>query len=64
VSRGPNAPAVERAIVEQLRAHWPTLERVHAYAGRISWSADGRPEPGELLSLDDGTLRVVTLHWC
>lgn len=59
----PDLDLVERAIVEQLRAHWPTLERVRAYAGRISTSADRLPKPSELVSLDDGALQVVMLRW-
>lgn len=59
----PDLEIVERAIVAELRAHWPTLEHVHAYAGRVSWSADGRPGPCQLVSLDDGALRSVRLHW-
>ncbi|MFZ6180912.1 hypothetical protein [Nannocystis pusilla] len=53
---------VERAIVEQLLALWPRLERVHAYAGRIHVSDRG-PEPSSLVSLGDGALHVVTLRW-
>lgn len=58
-----DAELVERMIVEQLRAHWPKLERVRAYAGRIAWSDDDSPEPSELVSLDDGERRVVMLRW-
>ncbi|MCY1065201.1 hypothetical protein OV090_10540 [Nannocystis sp. RBIL2] len=58
----PDLELVERAIVEQLLALWPRLERVRAYAGRIQVS-DGGPEPSSLVSLDDGALHVVTLRW-
>ncbi|MCY1059157.1 hypothetical protein [Nannocystis sp. SCPEA4] len=59
----PDLELVERMIVEQLRALWPNLELVRAYAGRIETSDDGEPEPSELVSLDDGAHRFVTLRW-
>lgn len=59
----PDLELIERLLVEQLRAHWPKIAHVHAYAGRIGMPDDEGPEPSELVSLDDGARRVITLRW-